>query len=49
MNDENMKEEIKIVNSRILHMLNYNEVNSEAFYRDVRTLVELIEYEVDEE
>ena len=43
MNEINMQDEIKIVNNRVLKMLNSREVNSELFYRDVRTLTELID------
>lgn len=42
MNSHIMKEAIKIVNDRVIKMLNMGEINSEVFYRDVRTLTELI-------
>ena len=42
-----MHDALKIVNRRVLRMLNANEVNSEVFFRDVRTLTELIEHGIE--
>jgi hypothetical protein len=42
MNKINMHDELKIVNNRVSNMLNSNSVNSEMFFRDVRTLTELV-------
>lgn len=47
MNEMNMHDALKIVNRRVLRMLNANEVNSEVFFRDVRTLTELIEHGIE--
>lgn len=49
MNNLNMQDAIKIVNNRVLKMLDSREVNSEIFYRDVRTLTELIDVQFERE
>lgn len=49
MNEMNMNDALKIVNRRVLRMLNTNEVNSELFFRDVRTLAELIEHNFEDD
>jgi hypothetical protein len=49
MNELNMNEELEIVNRRVQRMLDANEVTSEVFFRDVRTLSELIEYILENE
>ena len=47
MNKNNMHDALKIVNNRVSNMLNVSEVNNEVFFRDVRTLTELIEYQLE--
>lgn len=42
MNKHTMLDPLEIVNNRVLKMLDSGEVNREIFYRDVRTLAELI-------
>jgi len=49
MNNTTMLDALKIVNYRVVRMLNSSDVNSEIFYRDVRTLTELIEYKLENE
>jgi hypothetical protein len=43
MNKNTMQDPIKIVNNRVLKMLDSGRGNSDIFYRDVRTLTELID------
>jgi hypothetical protein len=49
MNEFNITQSIRIVNSRVASMLNSRDRNLEVFMRDIRTLTELIEYEIDNE
>jgi hypothetical protein len=48
MNKPNMNEALQIVNNRVSNMLNASEVNNEVFFRDVRTLTELIELKLED-
>lgn len=49
MNNTNMLDDIKIVNTRVLKMLDLSEVNNELFYRDVRTLAELVKLKFEQD
>jgi hypothetical protein len=49
MNKNNMHDALKIVNNRVANMLNSSAVNNEVFFRDVRTLTELIDYQLENE
>lgn len=47
MNEITMNEALQIVKDRVVNMLNSSEVNNEIFFRDVRTLTELIEHKLE--
>ena len=47
MNKNNMYDALRIVYHRVANMLNSREVNNEIFFRDVRTLTELIKYQLE--
>ncbi len=42
MNEIIMNDALRIVNKRIIQMLDSSDVNSEIFFRDIRTLTELV-------
>jgi hypothetical protein len=44
-----MHDPLKIVNDRVLKMLDSSEVNNEIFYLDVRTLTELVQKRLENE
>jgi hypothetical protein len=49
MNDSNMQDTVKIVNNRVVSMLESGDVNNECFYQDVRTLTAMIRRMLKEE
>jgi hypothetical protein len=48
MNKPNMNEALQIVNNRVMNMLDLKDVNSEVFFRDIRTLSELIQIKLED-
>ena len=46
MNNANMQDDLTIVNNRVIKMLDSSRVNNDTFYRDVRTLTELIQLQL---
>ena len=49
MNELNINQSLRIVNKRVLQMLDSSMVNNELFFRDIRTLVELIDFKLNKE
>jgi hypothetical protein len=46
MNTTIMNDKLNVVNSRVSRMLDASDINNESFFRDVRTLTELVEHKL---